>query len=230
MTKKLISFIFIYSFFCGNIIAADVYKNGRVINIKGEIKEGDAKKFDLLTGKGGVESVSISSKGGDAEEAIEIGNLIKKLNLNVIVSKLCASSCANYIFTAANIKVVEANSFIIWHGSPSTGCEHTFPDTTGMAENELAAFNVLMNNVRNKSDSFFRGVKVSPILTCLSKDLYSELDENVKGFTMTSQAMRNFGVNNVYSKSEPSSSFISNGKQVAFIPDNKINYIFNKNN
>jgi hypothetical protein len=99
-----------------------------------------------------------------------------------------------------------------------------------MAENELAAFNVLMNNVRNKSDSFFRSIKASPILTCLSKDLYSELDENVKGFTMTSQAMRNFGVNNVYSKSEPSSSFISNGKQVAFIPDNKIHYIFNKNN
>jgi hypothetical protein len=45
---------------------------------------------------------------------------------------------------------------------------------------------------------------------------------------MTSQAMRNFGVNNVYSKSEPSSNFVSNGKLVAFIPDAKINIIFRK--
>jgi hypothetical protein len=177
-----------------------------------------------------IESVSISSNGGDAEEAIEIGNLIKQSNLNLTVNGLCASSCANYIFTAANIKTVEVNSFVIWHGSPSTGCEHTFPDTTGMPENELMALNSLMDNVRNKSDIFFNKIKVSPILTCLSKELYSDLDDNIKGFTMTSQAMLYFGVNNVLLKSEPHSNFISNGKRVAFISDNKIKSIFDKKN
>jgi hypothetical protein len=228
MSKKLIQILVFYFVFCGNLIAAEIYKKDLDIIIKGEIKEGDAKKFEQALSAGKAASVRVSSNGGDAEEAIEIGKLIKKLNLNVTVSGLCASSCANYIFTAANIKVVEVNSFIIWHGSPSTGCEHTFPDATGMKENELMALNELINNIRNKSDLFFREIKVSPLLTCLDKESYSELDDNIKGFTMTSQAMRNFGVNNVYSKSEPSSNFVSNGKLVAFIPDAKINIIFRK--
>src|SRR5690606_21674381 len=52
----------------------------------------------------------VRSPGGLALVGLEIGRLVHELQMDVEVNEFCASSCANYIFTAARRKYVRHNS------------------------------------------------------------------------------------------------------------------------
>lgn len=58
----------------------------------------------------------VDSGGGDAVLGMELGQWVAVRGLNVRVSGLCASSCANYVFTAGRAKVIEKGSLVAWHG------------------------------------------------------------------------------------------------------------------
>lgn len=60
--------------------------------------------------------IIINSSGGSAEASIAIGKLIYSLNIDVEVKDLCASSCANYIFTSGRRKFLNKNSIVMFHG------------------------------------------------------------------------------------------------------------------
>ena len=46
----------------------------------------------------------ISSPGGEIGLGMELGEWVREHNLDIEVANLCASSCANYVFTAANLE------------------------------------------------------------------------------------------------------------------------------
>jgi hypothetical protein len=60
--------------------------------------------------------IIINSSGGSAEASIAIGMLIYSLNIDIEVTDLCASSCANYIFTSGRRKFLNRNSIVLFHG------------------------------------------------------------------------------------------------------------------
>lgn len=59
----------------------------------------------------------ISSQDGDISLGMELGSWVKDNNLDIEVSNICASSCANYVFPAGNKKYLRKDSVLIWHGS-----------------------------------------------------------------------------------------------------------------
>jgi hypothetical protein len=63
-------------------------------------------------------SLVVSSGGGDALKAIEAGEILTRLNWDVRVLGMCASSCGNYIVPAAASVSVEPYSVILLHGGP----------------------------------------------------------------------------------------------------------------
>lgn len=62
-----------------------------------------------------IRELRISSLGGDAEHTLHI-MLGLKLD-RVVVDRVCASSCANYVVPAAKELVVLPNSYVLLHGS-----------------------------------------------------------------------------------------------------------------
>lgn len=63
-----------------------------------------------------ISTLKISSGGGDVEAGIELGYWIRENNIEVIIDGVCFSSCANYVFTAANKVVVKSGAIVGWHG------------------------------------------------------------------------------------------------------------------
>ena len=48
---------------------------------------------------------------------MDFGDWVFENQLNVKVIGRCFSSCANYVFTAAKIKVIENGALVAWYGS-----------------------------------------------------------------------------------------------------------------
>ncbi len=61
--------------------------------------------------------VVIDSAGGSVARAINIADLLSASGFDLIVAKACYSSCANYLFVAANSKFLLEGADIGWHGS-----------------------------------------------------------------------------------------------------------------
>lgn len=91
--------------------AATVSYQGRIV--KGSFQALRAQLTSETT------TLRIRSSGGDGEEAMLIGNQIIDQNLGLIVDGYCMSSCANYLFLAAQKKSLLADSVLGFHGAVS---------------------------------------------------------------------------------------------------------------
>lgn len=60
----------------------------------------------------------ITSSGGDADVAIFAAHVVSEMALDVEVVGWCASSCANYILTAAKRVYLDQHSVVYVHGAP----------------------------------------------------------------------------------------------------------------
>ena len=100
----------------------------------------------------------ISSPGGEISLGMELGEWVSEHNLDLEVSSLCASSCANYVFTAANKKYLRKSSVLIWHGS---AWQENW-NTNGVPENFLSEYLIPM---RERETALFEKLGVDNLLT-----------------------------------------------------------------
>ena len=70
-----------------------------------------------LAKQGNTSELAITSPGGSVYWGIRIGEVVYENGWDVRVRALCLSSCANYIFPAGRIKVIEDGGIVGWHGS-----------------------------------------------------------------------------------------------------------------
>jgi hypothetical protein len=86
------------------------------ITLRGDIDQAMLESFrrQLRTT---TSTVRITSAGGLSAPALLIAEDIARLQLTVVVSGLCASSCAQLIFVAGKRRVVEPGSIILFHNS-----------------------------------------------------------------------------------------------------------------
>lgn len=95
---------------------------GRTLVFEGQISPGSAGAVaGALKGRRGAEFTAfrVTSAGGDAAEALEIGELIAGRSLDLEVVGFCNSGCAQYVFVAGKRKRVGPGSIVAFHGSPS---------------------------------------------------------------------------------------------------------------
>lgn len=85
------------------------------LKFSGHIVKGDLEKLENIL-KYGDKFLFLDSKGGDAEEGVLLANKLLPYQMTVIVDGFCASSCANYLFTAGKNKEIR-RGWVGYHGN-----------------------------------------------------------------------------------------------------------------
>ncbi len=128
----------------------------------GPLTEAGVSAFDSLFNKQGdaISELVITSGGGDAMAAIEMGTLVFDHGLSVIVRNICASSCANYIVPAGKSVVVEKDSLLGWHGGSYQDLYVPFGGVQGNSEHLES-----LRRWQAAELAFFAKVGVDPVVT-----------------------------------------------------------------
>jgi hypothetical protein len=137
--------------------------------MEGEIEAGDAASLSsLLTNN--ITKLVVNSTGGVAEEGLAIGKLLLKSRIGVVqVTGVCASSCANYIFTAGQRKIIK-DGVVGYHGNISAALRRDranfFQDLkmAGWSRKEIADIVRHDRSVAKEESIFFLSLGVSQAL------------------------------------------------------------------
>ena len=95
-----------------------IYVSNNQLYFKGEITESSVKHAFIAINnyKGTIRKMTVNSLGGDILPAMKLGSWIFDNNIPLTVNRFCTSSCANYLFTAAESVHINKNAVLIWHG------------------------------------------------------------------------------------------------------------------
>lgn len=96
------------------------------IYIDGSITDGAAKRFQKHVGDKGrsLDTVYLNSVGGVIEEAIAIGEYIRKKRLNTVINGECSSACT-LIFLYGKNRIMPTGSTLGFHASSFAGQKST---------------------------------------------------------------------------------------------------------
>ncbi len=92
------------------------------VEFRGEISDEPVRELELMLeqqASAAVDRLVISSPGGHALAGLRIGRLVHQRQLRVVVDRVCASSCANYVITASHDVSVRPGAIVGWHGGAS---------------------------------------------------------------------------------------------------------------
>lgn len=60
--------------------------------------------------------VVVTSDGGEINAGMSMGEALLPFTSTVVAQRVCASSCANYLFTAGDRRVIDDNALLLFHG------------------------------------------------------------------------------------------------------------------
>lgn len=139
----------------------------------------------------------ISSQGGDIGAGMDLGQWVRDNNLDVEVTRVCASSCANYVLPAANKKYLRKDSILIWHGSAWQSNWH-------VDQEHRETFNTHITLMRKKETDFYADISVDNLLTTYGQSKFNFLDftlglfgKGTVGYDYSKADMKKFGLVNI---------------------------------
>ncbi len=136
--------------------------------------------------------VILDSQGGDVDAALKLAEVLHARSMSVYVRKLCASSCANYLFLAGRSKVIGAGAVVGWHGSPAS--EH-IDGLESLSAAQRRDFEKMRRALIARERRFLAEVRVDRRLLCVGDRTIAQA--HATGWTMPVRAMARFGVNDV---------------------------------
>lgn len=142
------------------------------------------------------EALVVSSGGGNVSWGLELGEWVYDNGLVVVIEGICASSCANYVFTAARHKGLKKDSVLIWHGS---SWQKDADELYRQGDASVVAW-------RELEVGFFEKIGVDHRITIYGLSRYpfrtylgAIMTLNpIQGFDFSIEDMAKFGVTNVY--------------------------------
>ncbi|WP_232364949.1 hypothetical protein [Salinimonas marina] len=106
-----------------------------------------------------IKWLSITSKGGEVNEGMDLGSIVFDHPLNVAVDKYCLFSCANYVFSAAPAQRISKHALIGFHGGVSGLEQHA-------TEAKLQSY---MQAALSREEQFFEKIGVEQRITTLGQ-------------------------------------------------------------
>lgn len=139
----------------------------------------------------------ITSQGGEIDAGLALGQWVKDNNLDVEVIRVCASSCANYVFPAASTKYLRKDSVLLWHGS-------AWQSNWNVDAKNRESFDKYITEMRQKETDFFENIGIDNLLTTYGQSKFSALDftqsffgKGAVGYDYSIADMEKFGLKNI---------------------------------
>lgn len=139
----------------------------------------------------------ISSKGGEIGVGMVLGNWVFQQQLEVEVSTICASACANYVFPAAQVKYLAKDSVLIWHGS-------AWQKDWDISAEHKAEFDTYLHSIRRQESAFYASIGVDNALSIYGQDNFTFWDRlaslfgrNTVGYDYSIADLARFGIKNI---------------------------------
>ena len=180
--------------------------------------------YDGLISQGGFEKVKrladatshptkwlvVTSRGGEVGLSIDFGIWIHTNKINIRVFDRCLSACANYLFPAAPVKVIERGAIVAWHGSALKDPNESNKEIAAIVEKTVPANDdakaratkkarlmsetlMYFEELVDKQREFFETIAVDERLTVIG-----EKHPAINEFWFLSvDAMNSFGVQNI---------------------------------
>ncbi|WP_260258665.1 hypothetical protein [Vibrio intestinalis] len=182
-----------------------VYPTGQRLLLTGDtlIYEG------MITGEGVLEAIrmvrqsdnaikklKITSTGGEMAVGMEFGYFVKENDLDVEVSEVCFSACANYILPAAKSVVINTNSLIGWHG----GAKQTDKLwQQSVPKSKQVEFMTYLNRLRTKETAFFKHMGVDQQITTYGQTIENscQIKQQTHGWYYTLEDLHRMGLKNI---------------------------------
>lgn len=143
-----------------------------------------------------INRLKITSTGGDMAVGIEFGYFVKENNLDVEVSELCFSACANYVLPAAKSVVINSNSLIGWHGGAKQADELW---ELSVPKKDRPAFMKYLTRLRVKETAFFGYVGVDQNITTYGQTLDNScvVKQQTDGWYYSIEDLQRMGINDI---------------------------------
>ena len=123
MSRLFLSLMWFLALYSLSFAGEWTVKDKHTLRFEGHIERNDIPKFNELVSKD-IKTIIVNCGGGDVLAAIPIAERIQSQKIDIIVDGICASSCANYFFIAANNKKVPKGSLFLLHGGITPMLEH----------------------------------------------------------------------------------------------------------
>lgn len=150
----------------------------------------------MRTSDSKIETLRITSPGGEIASGIEFGYFVKEKGLEVEVSQLCFSACANYILTAASHITIKKDALIGWHGGANQS-DALWKQSVLPKDHENLI--VYINRLRIKEAAFFDAIQVDQKITT-----YGQVNRNrcqagktTDGWYYSQEDLKKMGVDSV---------------------------------
>lgn len=193
------------------VFGAQIYVEGSRVVFQGPIDESAFSKFKNLLRimPQSVDTIRITSAGGLADSALEIGRLVKDRNLDIEVLDYCISACAQYIFVSARYKTVLPRSIVVFHGTPTSMLEEIkhspLEESKYVFQHQAALEKFYYQNIKLSTDLLLGSLDALKPICVAELQNFSKLDLNrfgvllkYAGYVPSIEMMRKYGVKNIY--------------------------------
>lgn len=206
LPKKMFLFLPFLSPICNASEDTKVYIDGNKIYYQGELNyEANQRLFDLYKHHNeNVRWISIKSVGGEVNSGLDLADFINENHLNIEVNEYCLSSCANYIFTAANEKLISNSALIGFHGGTTGMSESVDKFILTLPESEQESARKKLNEYGIKTSKretdFFIKINVNQAITTIGQsEKYKRFEElgNYIGWYYSINSLKKLGVTNI---------------------------------
>lgn len=165
-------------------------------------------RLQSLAGSHRLKVLEIDSRGGDAEAAMALGSWIHRQGMNLEVSRLCLENCANYLFPAANKKLIQPGAIVAWQGNLQYRLQqqqHPAAEQPRPAAMSAEALNALRKQV-SLEELYFQRLGVDPRVCWIGK----LPPYNARGaFVLPPEDLRRFNISGVRTEKEYSARSVA---------------------
>lgn len=151
--------------------------------------------------------LSIRSRGGEVNTGMALGTWVHAHRLTVKVMEFCLSSCANYVFSAAQQKIVSNVAVVGFHGGPGNVDKLKFDDKTramldaAAPEARKKMLDDIVNTVERDGKNeaaYFQKIGVRADYSSLGQDdRYQDFMSGAAGWTYTRDGFAALGVRDI---------------------------------
>ena len=174
----------------------------QAIVFEGKINSQNIAKFEKAfhASNDKITTLIINSPGGEVFAGMQLGKLVNKYKLDVVVKGICGSTCANYVITASPNVIVNKGALIGWHGGSFqpyySSLEPSFIDKVllyfSKTPNHVDEY---INKWQNEEMKFFNQVKVNSAITVLGMMPGLKRKRDAMLFSYDPYTLKRLGVN-----------------------------------